>query len=107
MVQDIFNPEYYSKSYSVINPVTKKTKIYQGKYCISIDKEVRTIHFHEKLLHLIIKFTFLQADDEVVLNKVMLERHVLACIPIPGLNKWVIDTTNSNKETKDTELYVY
>lgn len=106
MVQDMFNTEFYSKTYSVFNTVTDETKIYQGKYSSSIVNEVRIIHFQEKLLHLILLFTFLQPFKEVKPDDKLMERHVISCIPIPGLNKWVDDGTCSNNEI-EAELYVF
>lgn len=32
-----------------------------------------------------------------------MERQIIACIPIPGLNEWAKDINNENKE----KLYVY
>lgn len=41
MVQDILNPEYYSKTFTIFNSVTNETKICQGKYHNSIINKVR------------------------------------------------------------------
>lgn len=35
-----------------------------------------------------------------------MERQIIACITIPGLNDWVNDVTNKKKET-EAQLYVY
>jgi len=58
MIQDMLNPEYFTKTYTVINSVTNETKICQGKYHtasiinvnIFIFKELYIFNFY---LHLI------------------------------------------------------
>jgi len=34
-----------------------------------------------------------------------MERHIVACIPIPGLNDWAKDVTNTNQDA-EAQLYV-
>ncbi|VVC32241.1 Mini-chromosome maintenance complex-binding protein [Cinara cedri] len=77
MVQDMLNPEYYSKTFSVFNSVTNETKIYQGKY-------------HSFIVN--------KSEENIQLGDDLMERQVVVCVPIPGLNKWVDDVTISNNE---------
>lgn len=44
MIQDMLNPEYFAKTFTVFNSVTNETKICQGKYTTRIN-EVRMLHF--------------------------------------------------------------
>lgn len=46
MIQDMLNPEYYSKTYSVINSTTNETKLCHGKYHNTVIPQVRTIIFN-------------------------------------------------------------
>lgn len=45
MVQDMLNPEYYSKTFSIFNSVTNETKVCQGKYQNFMLNQVRIIIF--------------------------------------------------------------
>lgn len=55
MIQDMLNPEYYSKTFSIFNSVTNETKICHGKYHNSIINQVRIIILI-KTFHLLINF---------------------------------------------------
>lgn len=59
MIQDMLNPEYYCKSFSIYNTVTKETKVCQGKYQSTVMSEVKIIIFYKikKNKNLIIFFT--------------------------------------------------
>ncbi|XP_050431820.1 mini-chromosome maintenance complex-binding protein [Adelges cooleyi] len=82
MIQDMLNPDYYSKTFSVVNSLTNETKVYQGKFSSAVrSKEDEEIHF---------------GDD-------LMERLPVACIPIPGLNDWVKNVESSNG-LNETEL---
>jgi hypothetical protein len=45
MIQDMLNPEYYSKTFSIINSATNETKLCQGKYHSTVINQVRVIVF--------------------------------------------------------------
>lgn len=40
MIQDMLNPEYYSKTFSVSNSATNETRVFQGKFHCSINNLV-------------------------------------------------------------------
>ncbi|XP_043287663.1 mini-chromosome maintenance complex-binding protein isoform X2 [Venturia canescens] len=72
MVQDMYDPEYYFKKYSVKNKDTGESKIYSGMYkdsaqCLNNETEV------------------IEMDSEL---NIMSERHTCVVISIPGLNDW-------------------
>ncbi|XP_050528406.1 mini-chromosome maintenance complex-binding protein [Daktulosphaira vitifoliae] len=76
MIQDMLNPEYYSKTFSISNSMTNETRVFQGKFHCSISN--------------------LKPEEEINFDDVLLERHIVACIPIPGLNSWVKNVENLN-----------
>lgn len=45
MIQDMLNPEYFAKTFTVFNSVTNETKICQGKYHTTGINEVRMPEF--------------------------------------------------------------
>lgn len=107
MIQDMLNPEYYCKHFSILNTVTNETKVCQGKYQSTVINQVRTIIFNRNVVfNLSINALFLQPNEEIILGDDMMERQVISCIPIPGLNDWAKEIVNSNNEIND-ELYVY
>ncbi|KAL4090033.1 hypothetical protein QTP88_024940 [Uroleucon formosanum] len=80
MIQDMLNPEYYSSNFKIINSENDEFTLRQAKYHSSIKN--------------------LQPGEEVVFGDTLMERHIVACIPIPGLNEWAKDVTDTNKNAE-------
>lgn len=48
----------------------------------------------------------MQVEETVEVGDEMMERQIISCIPIPGLNEWAKDVANSNNVIV-TQLYVH
>lgn len=68
MIQDMLNPEYYCRNFKIVNSENDQFTLHQSKYHTSTKD--------------------LQPGEEVVVGDTLMERHILACVPIPGLNDW-------------------
>lgn len=80
MIQDMLNPEYYSSSFKIINSENDEFTLHQAKYHSST-KNIRP-------------------GEQVVFGDTLMERQIIACIPIPGLNEWAKDIVNTNQNTE-------
>ncbi|CAB3359546.1 Hypothetical predicted protein [Cloeon dipterum] len=78
MIQDMHNPEYYVSKYTVCNKTTGTKIVRSGKY-----RDVMRVEPGESARC---------AKD----GKDARERQNLFCIPIPALNKWVLDIHKQN-----------
>ncbi|KAL5236097.1 hypothetical protein ACI65C_003507 [Semiaphis heraclei] len=80
MIQDMLNPEYYSSNYKIVNSENDEFILHQAKYQSSTKN--------------------LQPGEEVIFGDTLMERQIVACIPIPGLNEWAEDEANTNKNAE-------
>lgn len=50
-------------------------------------------------------YFYFQSEDEMQTeDDTLMERQVIACVPIPGLNEWAQDVATNN--ANETQLYV-
>ncbi|CAI6363991.1 unnamed protein product [Macrosiphum euphorbiae] len=80
MIQDILNAEYYRSDFKIINSENDEFTWRQEKY-------------HSRTKNL-------KPGEEVVFGGRFLSRLIVACIPIPGLNEWAKDVTNTNQNAE-------
>uniref|UniRef100_A0A2S2P4D9 Mini-chromosome maintenance complex-binding protein n=1 Tax=Schizaphis graminum TaxID=13262 RepID=A0A2S2P4D9_SCHGA len=80
MIQDMLNPEYYSSSFTIINSENEELASCRAKYHSSTKN--------------------VQPGEEIVFGKTLMERQIIACIPIPGLNEWAKDVANINQNVE-------
>ncbi|XP_027852654.2 mini-chromosome maintenance complex-binding protein [Aphis gossypii] len=80
MIQDMLNPEYYSSSFTIINAENEEVASRRAKYHSSTQN--------------------IQPGEEVVFGNALMERQIIACIPIPGLNEWAKEIANANQNVE-------
>ncbi|XP_025208008.1 mini-chromosome maintenance complex-binding protein [Melanaphis sacchari] len=80
MIQDMLNPEYYSSSFKIINSENEELISRKAKY-----------HGSTKNI---------QPGEEVIFGDTLMERQIIACIPIPGLNEWAKDISNTDQNVE-------
>lgn len=103
----MLNPEYYSSSFTIINAENEEVASRRAKYHSSTQNIQVTIIIYQRkkkicFIYLYILF-ILQPGEEVVFGNALMERQIIACIPIPGLNEWAKDVANANQ---NVEVYV-